>query len=235
MKNILKLLQGFDNLITYIFSNLSNENVYLKNFFKSKKINFVDVGANLGGYTNLIIKNLNINEIHIFEPSNECFFELKKKFKKKKVFFNKKALSNKNKISSFYENEILSQSSLHKDKNKFNSNLKNTNIYKVKCTTLNNYFKKRKKNFKIDLLKIDAEGEDLRILEGASKLLQKKKIKLIKIELLNSLNKKNDKSNINQIIILLNKYGYYIDTISKTKFVNQKLLMMDVYFCVKRK
>ena len=84
-------------------------------------------------------------------------------------------------------------------------------------------------------MKIDAEGEDLRILEGASKLLQKKKIKLIKIELLNSLNKKNDKSNINQIIILLNKYGYYIDTISKTKFVNQKLLMMDVYFCVKRK
>ena len=90
MKNILKLLQGFDNLITYIFSNLSNENVYLKNFFKSKKINFVDVGANLGGYTNLIIKNLNINEIHIFEPSNECFFELKKKFKKKKFFLIRK-------------------------------------------------------------------------------------------------------------------------------------------------
>lgn len=116
----------------------------------------------------------------------------------------------------------------------FNSNLKNTDIYKIKCLTLNQYFKKNKKS-KIDLLKIDAEGEDLKILEGASNLLRKKRIKLIKIELLNSLNKGSNKSNINQIIFLLNKYGYYIDTITKTKFVDQKLLMMDVYFCNKKK
>ena len=229
MKLILKTLQSIDNLVTYIFSNLSKENIFIKNFFGKKKITLVDVGANLGGYTNLILQNTKVKEIHIFEPSKKCFGYLKKKFTQNKTYINNKALSNTNKMNTFYENEVLSQSSLHNVKNKFNSNLKNTDVYKIECVTLDKYFYGRKKNFVIDLLKIDAEGEDLMVLEGATKLLKNKNIRLIKIELLNSFNQKNN-SNINEIIFFLNKYNYYITTISKTKFVNEKLLMMDVYF-----
>ena len=229
MKLILKTLQSIDNLVTYIFSNLSKENIFIKNFFGKKKITLVDVGANLGGYTNLILQNTKVKEIHIFEPSKKCFGYLKKKFTQNKIYINNKALSNTNKMNTFYENEVLSQSSLHNVKNKFNSNLKNTDVYKIECVTLDKYFYGRKKNFVIDLLKIDAEGEDLMVLEGATKLLKNKNIRLIKIELLNSFNQKNN-SNINEIIFFLNKYNYYITTISKTKFVNEKLLMMDVYF-----
>lgn len=228
MKLILKTLQSIDNLITYIFSNLSKEKFFLKNTFKKKKINLVDVGANLGGYTELVVKNINIKEIHLFEPSKKCFEYLSSKFNEKNIYINNKALSNINKVNNFYESEVLSQSSLHNKKNKFNSNLKNTDVYKIKCTTLDNYFKNR--NIIIDLLKVDAEGEDLKVLEGAKKLLKKKKIKLIKIELLNSFQGKKNKSNINEIIFFLDKYGYTITTITKTKFVNEKLLMMDVYF-----
>ena len=229
MKFILKTLQSIDNLVTYIFSNLSKENIFIKNFFGKKKITLVDVGANLGGYTNLILQNTKVKEIHIFEPSKKCFGYLKKKFTQNKIYINNKALSNTNKMNTFYESEVLSQSSLHNVKNKFNSNLENTDVYKIECVTLDKYFYGRKKNFVIDLLKIDAEGEDLKVLEGASKLLKNKNIRLIKIELLNSFNQKNN-SNINEIIFFLNKYNYYITTISKTKFVNEKLLMMDVYF-----
>ena len=229
MKFILKTLQSIDNLVTYIFSNLSKENIFIKNFFGKKKINLVDVGANLGGYTNLILQNTKVKEIHIFEPSKKCFGYLKKKFTQNKIYINNKALSNTNKMNTFYESEVLSQSSLHNVKNKFNSNLENTDVYKIECVTLDKYFYGRKKNFVIDLLKIDAEGEDLKVLEGASKLLKNRNIRLIKIELLNSFDQKNN-SNINEIIFFLNKYNYYITTISKTKFVNEKLLMMDVYF-----
>ena len=229
MKFILKTLQSIDNLVTYIFSNLSKENIFIKNFFGKKKIMLVDVGANLGGYTSLILKNTRVKEIHIFEPSKKCFGYLKKKFTQNKIYISNKALSNTNKMNTFYESEVLSQSSLHKVKNKFNSNLENTDVYKIECVTLDKYFYGRKKNFVIDLLKIDAEGEDLMVLEGASKLLKNKNIRLIKIELLNSFNQKNN-SNINEIMFFLNKYNYYITTISKTKFVNEKLLMMDVYF-----
>ena len=231
MKLILKILQSIDNLVTYIFSNLSNEKTFIKKFFGKKKITFVDVGANLGGYTDFIIKNINTREIHIFEPSKKCYQYLKKKFYKKKININNKALSNSNRISTFYENEVLSQSSLNNKRNKFNSNLKNIEIYKVECLSLDTYFKD-KKNI-IDLLKIDAEGEDLRVLKGATKLLLKKRIKLIKIELLNSFDIRKNKSNINEIVFFLNKYNYYITTISKTKFVEEKLLMMDVYFSSK--
>ena len=83
------------------------------------------------------------------------------------------------------------------------------------------------------MLKIDAEGEDLEILKGSKKLLKNKKIKLIKIELLNSIDDQN-KSNINEIIIFLNKYKYFMTSIVKTKFINHKLLMMDVYFTYKK-
>ena len=231
MKFILKTLQNIDNLITYIFSNLSNEKKILTNFFGNKKIVAIDVGANLGGYTDLLLKNINLKELHIFEPSKKCTEYLKKKYNKKNIFINNKALSNSNKITTFYENEILSQSSLHNKKNKFNSNLKNIETYKVNCISLDKYYSTLKKK-KIDLLKIDAEGEDLEILKGSKKLLKNKKIKLIKIELLNSIDQ--NKSNINEIIIFLNKYKYFMESIVKTKFVNHKLLMMDVYFTYKK-
>ena len=57
IKPILKSLQSIDNLVTYIFSNLSKENIFIKNFFGKKKITLVDVGANLGGYTNFVLQN----------------------------------------------------------------------------------------------------------------------------------------------------------------------------------
>ena len=233
MIQILKFLQNIDNLITYFFSNLSKEDKYLKKKFKNKSIILVDIGSNLGGYIDLVKKNISIKEAHIFEPSIKCYKEIKKKFNYKNFFIKNQAISNANTFKKFYESEVLSQSSLHNKKNKFNSNLKYSDIYNVQCLTLNKYFKNKSKSYKIDLIKIDAEGEDLNVLYSASKLLKNKQVKIIKIELLNSLDKKSKKSNINEIIFFLDKYNYCIDTITKTKFVNQKLLMMDVYFCKK--
>jgi len=233
MKLILKTLQNIDNLITYIFSNLSKEKKFLINFFGNKKIIAIDVGANLGGYTDLLLKNVNLKELHIFEPSKKCIGYLKSKYIRKNIFINDNALSNTNKITTFYENEVLSQSSLNNRKNKFNSNLKNIETYKVNCVSLDNYYFLNLKKKQIDLLKIDAEGEDLKVLKGSTKLLKNKKIKLIKIELLNSIDIQN-KSNINEIIIFLDKYKYFMTSIVKTKFVNEKLLMMDVYFTYKK-
>ena len=80
------------------------------------------------------------------------------------------------------------------------------------------------------MLKIDAEGEDLNVLKGSKNLLSKKRIKLIKIELLNSIDLKNNNSNIGEIISYLGSHNYFLDTIVKSKFDNNKLLMMDTYF-----
>ena len=230
MKFILKSLQNIDNLMSFIFSNNADEKKYLYNRFKDKNLVFFDVGANLGGYIDLVSDNLKIKELHIFEPSKKCVDFLKSKYDRKNFNIINKAVSNSERASFFYENEILSQSSLHKNKNAYNKNYNNNNKYKINCITLDNYCKKFSKKFKIDLLKIDAEGEDLNILKGSEKLLKKKKIKTIKIELLNSINKKDGKSNLIEICEFLNKRGYYLSTIVKTKFNKNKLLMMDTYF-----
>ena len=80
MKFILKTLQSLDNLITYIFSNLSKEDKFVKRFFGNKKIIFFDIGANLGGYADFVSKNINIKKAYLFEPSKECLDHLKKKY-----------------------------------------------------------------------------------------------------------------------------------------------------------
>ena len=230
MKIILKSLQNIDNLMSFIFSNNANEKKYLFNRFKDKNLVFFDVGANLGGYIDLVSDNLKIKELHIFEPSKKCVDFLKSKYDRKNFNIINKAVSNNERASFFYENEILSQSSLHKNKNTYNKNYNYNNKYKINCVSLDNYCKKFSKRLKIDLLKIDAEGEDLNILKGSEKLLRKKKIKTIKIELLNSVNKINGRSNLIEICEFLNKRGYYLSTIVKTKFNKNKLLMMDTYF-----
>ena len=229
MKFILKSLQNIDNLISFILSNNANEKKYLKNKIKNSKIVCFDIGANLGGYLDFLSNNFDVKELHIFEPSKKCVDFLKNKYTHFNYHIINQAVSNNNRFSYFYENEILSQSSLHKKKNKFNKNYKYNNRYKIKCITLDEYCKKFNKNFNIDILKIDAEGEDLNVLQGSKKLLKNKRIKIIKIELLNSFDKKN-KSNLIKICKFLDNYGYHLSTIVKTKFNDNKLLMMDSYF-----
>ena len=230
MEFILKLLQNIDNFISYILSNNSKENIFLKLFFKKKKINLFDIGANLGSYTDYVNKELNIDKAYLFEPSIICKDYLKKKYKEKNFFILNVALSKKNGVKSFFENKVLSQSSLYLKKNNFNKNLNNYKKYKINCLSLDNFYKKLEKKINIDLLKIDAEGEDLNILKGSVNLLKNKKINLIKIELINKTNKKKKKSNISEIINFMEKYGYFLKTISKTKFHKENLIMLDAYF-----
>ena len=58
------------------------------------------------------------------------------------------------------------------EKNYFEEHQKLLNVSKVRCDTIDNIWKKR--NF-IDFLKLDTEGSELFILDGAKKNLEKKK------------------------------------------------------------
>ena len=81
------------------------------------------------------------------------------------------------------------------------------------------------KNF--DLVKIDTEGEDINVLKGCEFLILQNKIKLIKIEINNDI--KN--SNLFEIIKFLHQKNFIILSITKMKFINNKLIFMDAYFC----
>ena len=166
----------------------------INNFLKKNKLKvnlFFDVGAHLGSYTNLILKN-NINcKSIMFEPQTDIFKKLKKLYKNKKnaTIFNY-AISNKNGFKKLYVNQHDLTSTFLKfnfDNRYLNYKAKLFNstviemtkkIEIVKTKTIKNFISEKKIK-KIDLIKIDTEGHELEVLVGIGKKINKVKYFLV--------------------------------------------------------
>lgn len=224
-KKILVFFQLLDHIISYLFSNVINEKKILKTLFKKKKITYVDIGTNLGSSVSSLNSYIDIKEAFLFEPNKECFEFLKSKFKEKKYNLINEAIGTSSK-KIFYNYKITSQSSFLKRSNRYFKELNNIkDKYKINLIQFDSYFKKKK----IDFCKIDVEGMEYDVLRSMKNSL--KNIKLIKIEI-NFLNdffiKK--KSNFNEIINFLYKRNFKLYSVSKFKFIEEKIFLMDIYF-----
>ena len=130
----------------------------------------------------MFAKSYLIKKVFLIEPQKEYFYYLKDKYKDlKNIQIFDCALSNKNGISFFYINhhDLTSSLNILNQKNNF---LKFKSILfgvksgemirkktKIKIKTLNNLIKKYKiKQF--DLVKIDTEGHEYEVLQGATVL-----------------------------------------------------------------
>tara|TARA_X000000950_G_scaffold192999_1_gene232752 strand:+ start:2781 stop:3473 length:693 start_codon:yes stop_codon:yes gene_type:complete len=229
---ILNLFQKLDDAFSYLTSNSINEKKFLKSFFLNKKISFVDVGANVGSFTDMLKNNLNIKKGFLFEPSTTVYNELVKKFDSEKFQIHNFALSNINKKKRlFYEYALSSQSSLYKQNgffNSFNDLKKKSYVETRKFDDFLNH------NNPIDLCKIDTQGEDLNVLKGMTFFLKNKLVKLIKIEITFFEFYKDIEIDYLKIINFMNKYDYKLLTISKIKFEKNKVLFLDAYFAVRK-
>jgi FkbM family methyltransferase len=173
---------------------------FIKKFNILKIKNCLDIGANVGNYSNEILKNSNSNVLAI-EPLKNAIHKLKKIKEKNKKRFNflNLALSNinKNKVLLYCSKGKDSEyglSSLHNYTKKIKHFLVNNKI-KVKLLTINSLFKK--KFFIFDFIKIDTEGSEMDILKGATNFLKLGSIKMIQIEM-----------NIHHIFNQNNIYGF---------------------------
>ena len=197
-----------------------------------------DVGANKGQsirrFKNIFPKSI----IHAFEPINEEFVKLQDEFKNdKSIFLNNFALGDsaghkKFNImastghSSFYK--INSDTEWLKIRSKeFNSNEKEyeKKVVEVKIDTINNYCIKNNISF-VDILKLDTQGYEEKILAGASEILPK--IKLIETELMfdNVYEKRLNFYDIEKHII---KHNFRLIAIEPLNFSN---LLEGYMFCV---
>ena len=229
---ILKFFQKLDDSIAYLFNNTINEKKFLKSYFKKKKIIFVDIGTNVGSYSDLIENNLNIKKGFLIEPSLNACHKLSKRFNSKKFSIHNFAMSDMNKKKRiFYEYKLSSQSSLYKQNDKFKSLKKLKKISLINTITFDEKFKKKEK---IDFCKIDVQGEEMNVLRGMRINLGKKNIKLIKIEISFSERYKGSKPNFFEIISYLIKYNYHLISISKIKYKDNRILLMDAYFLLKK-
>ena len=161
----------------------------ITNYIKKFKINFfIDVGSHKGEFLSYLLK-LNYKKIFCFEPQKEIFRELYSRYKNNKnIKFYNTALSNDNLKKIFYINKLTLTSTFSKSKKTLYSIIKNLLLNSkkpyvkkmfIKTKTLDELFKDSKLNN--IFLKVDVEGYELSVLEGA-RILITKKIKFILIE-----------------------------------------------------
>ena len=149
------------------------------------EINFsLDIGANVGNYTKLILQETS-SKVISFEPLPDAYRELevlKKEFGERLETFNI-AISNENKRQELYfGNEKSEKASLMKNLEKL-SFVGETNINKISVEVKKlDDLKDILKNEIIDFIKIDTEGYEFEVLDGAKNLLKEHQPKFIQIE-----------------------------------------------------
>ncbi len=186
-----KLYLFFLTLFIDLFDNYNKKKIiiFFKKKFKKKKILVFDIGSHKGETFYLFSKNFNLKKIFCFEP-NPLMFEKLRILKEKINYGNNAILLNYgvadkegsekltvfNDTSSSTMNKINSNTNYYKRKKKIITLFANKFIkkkIKVKIVTLNKIFKKYKLN-KLDLLKIDTEGFEYKILSSLNKNFFKK-------------------------------------------------------------
>lgn len=182
----------------------------------------LDIGANNGSWA---IDQKKINpEIYIYciDGNEKNSIELNKKALPYEIAL----LSDSKKEVKFYfnkNNDICTGMSYYKEKNDYYL----PENYVVKYTeTLNNIL--RKQHIIYDAIKIDTQGSEIDILNGASEYINNFKV----ICLETSLEEYNIGSpSQDEIIKYMNNIGYYVNNVcGESKYANGKLFQQDLIF-----
>ncbi len=187
MKILVKFILDLFDTITEIKTTK-----FLKKILSNDINVLIDVGSHKGEYISNIIKNFKYNKIYSFEPNPKIFDELNKKLSNKKnIKLNLLGVGDCEKIEILHQNlessstsinELNTSSKYFKKKyfflNPFNNKLI-TRPIEIKVITLSSFIKNNEIP-NIDLLKIDTEGYELKVIKGLGEEI--KKIKYIHFE-----------------------------------------------------
>ncbi len=207
----------FDSIISFL----------IKEIEKEENPNVFDVGANTGQSIDRFSRLFKESKIFSFEPTPNLFEKLKEKYQKKQSnikLFNL-AIDNISLKKDFYSYKYHKINSLVPiDKNsKFlksreiisgpDSNESFENVIKVETKTIDEIVDELKID-KIDVIKIDTQGNEDKVLEGCRNTLKVNKIKLIEVELILGFAYMNQLSFLS-LEKILDPYGYKLIAIDK--------------------
>ncbi|MCK9581413.1 MAG: FkbM family methyltransferase [Methanoregula sp.] len=151
--------------------------------FLKKNINifssFFDVGANIGEWTNFVLKLKPSAKIFSFEPADDSFNKINQNVKSENVQLVKMALGNKNEMVEF--NIYGDYSTLNSVNSRIGVGLTVLKKQTVEMKKLDDFCLENNVN-SIDFLKIDVEGNELKVLEGARGMLSNHKISVVQFE-----------------------------------------------------
>ena len=176
-------------MLIKVFFNFLSKFHYDSIFEFSKKIDFdvmIDVGSHQGEFISRFLKHRKIKKFFCFEPNKRLFKKLVNRYKSnKKISLFDYALGEKSSKKKLYISNLTYNSTMSSF-NKKSSYLKFKNlILKDKNQLAININQKsfdevlKKKDVKNSFLKIDVEGYELNVLQGAKKNIKYAKYILI--------------------------------------------------------
>jgi FkbM family methyltransferase len=157
------------NLVNHVVNIFNNNNL--------KKINYIDIGANVGKVYELLNNDIPVKNVWMIEASPTLYEYSKKKFKKdSNVKIYNYAVYNTNGIIDFNESSMEHQFIHNEDG--FNFGLSSigayTNSKKVESIKISDFILDDKKILKkVNFIKIDTESVDLEILEDLLSVVDK--------------------------------------------------------------
>lgn len=176
----------------------------------------VDVGAHIGYYTLMAAKLVGTNgRVYAFEPDpSNCrllVHNLHENGYENVVAVQKAVANKKAKTVLFLNNKNLGSHSLSRD------NVPELiNSIEVESITLNEFFEKEVGNFKVDFVKIDAQGAEGIIVEGMTKIIQNNDNLKIMMEFWPS-GLANLGTDPKKLLVKLRNYGFKFQRINEKK------------------
>ena len=234
------LIKKLLTLIGYKISNisssvdLSSKEILEGIFDKKAKLTIFDIGAHNGESAKIYRKIFKNSEIYSFEPYPKAYKKLKELNIKNFKSFNF-GFSNKKSIDKFLINFKSSTNSLlefSKEANNIWGKEFLNNSDKISCNfdTIDNFCRSQSLDF-IDFMKIDVQGAEYLVLDGAKEYLLNKKIKVLQLEIILGNTYVGQKS-IGFYISLLESYGYKFRNFSDSVVRNGKLIQTDLFFTI---
>jgi len=211
----------------YLISKSNNnlflgENIFIKKFEKLNIKNCIDIGANIGDFSLEILNNKSTKVI-AFEPLPKCCDKLSLIYKEygNRFKFFEIALSNKDGFSKLNYGETTSPlSSLETKINKIPYvGVSNTNSIEVITKQLDSFINDLEFQ-NTDFIKIDVEGHEMGVLDGALDFIKKNHIKLIQIEF--NWHNLLTKNTINDYSVMLEGY-----VVTQLNLINGKLRIIN--------
>jgi FkbM family methyltransferase len=239
MKKIVKrILQNLGYVIAPANSNLLYVDpimVQQKLIGKDKKITIFDVGAHSGETTLLYNHFFKNATIYSFEPFPDTFNMMKQKvagYPNIKIF--NLALASKGGKANFHVNKYNYTNSLlatHEDAIKtWGIDHQDTKeIIEVNSDTLDRFVEKMQIE-NIDILKIDTQGSEYSVIEGAAQTIDAQKVRLIYLEIITMPAYKEQKF-FDEVLHLLRLKGFHLHNFFNFSFTNAgELRQLDAIF-----
>lgn len=201
---------------------------------ENKKIIFWDIGANIGLYSIYAAQKIDNIKIFSFEPSTSNLRVLSRNIflnnLNEKIFISQFPLTNvKNVFLDINESEFIegwSMNSFGTKKGYDGEEMKIKQKYKIFGTSIDNLIE----NDVLDLpnyVKIDVDGIEHLILEGASKILSNKRLNSLSVEL-----NEDYEQQYNKVIKIMRGFGFSLKQKKHDPIFDNNKKFSKIYNCV---